>query len=67
MHIPSKKLIYLYSSLTDNLFVHDFRTSTDCSGSTDKCSDGPMAKKQAGDKEVLDKKKKDKKKTLKRL
>lgn len=33
----------------------------------EKCSDGPLAKKHAGDKKVIDKKKKEKKKTLKRL
>jgi len=38
-----------------------------CEESSDKCSDGPMAKKHAGDKKLLEKKKKDKKKTLKRL
>lgn len=33
----------------------------------DKLTDGPMAKKHAGDKKLLDKKKKEKKKVLKRL
>lgn len=37
------------------------------SNSSDKCTEGPVAKKHAGDKKVVDKMKKDKKKTLKRL
>lgn len=36
-------------------------------GPSQKSSDGPLAKKHAGDKKLLEKKKKDKKKTLKRL
>ena len=34
---------------------------------SDKCYEGPTAKKHASDKKVVEKKKKDKKKTLKRL
>ncbi|XP_074648059.1 ubiquitin-conjugating enzyme E2 S-like [Tubulanus polymorphus] len=42
--------------------------STSTSSSlTEKCCEGPMAKKHAGDKKLIEKKKKDKKKTLKRL
>ncbi|BFZ17682.1 hypothetical protein BsWGS_20721 [Bradybaena similaris] len=41
-------------------------TEENCS-SEDKTTDGPLAKKHAGDKKLLEKKKRDKKKTLKRL
>ena len=48
-----------------------FRSSpeeTDIPASPSKnCLEGPMAKKHAGDKKMLDKKKKEKKKVLKRL
>lgn len=43
------------------------RSSKEEFGIVDKCSEGPLAKKHAGDKKMLEKKKKDKKKTLKRL
>ena len=43
------------------------RSSKDDSETSEKFSEGPMAKKHAGDKKLLEKKKKDKKKTLKRL
>lgn len=43
------------------------RTLGESSGSKENCGDGPQPKKHAGDKKIVDKKKKDKKKTLKRL
>ena len=43
------------------------RVSPESNSSSDKCTEGPVAKKHAGDKKVVDKMKKDKKKTLKRL
>lgn len=53
-------------------FSHSFlRSIKDTAGILEETSkngqDGPMAKKHAGDKNVLDKKKKEKKKVLKRL
>ena len=43
------------------------RSSKEDADFSEKFTDGPMAKKHAGDKKLLDKKKKEKKKTLKRL
>ena len=59
------KEIYMWKKNTGDLFL--FRPTEENACTSREVGDGPMAKRHAGDKKSLDKKKKEKKKVLKRL
>ncbi len=62
----SKSVLCGEDKLVCHCFLHCCR-ARETETSMEMCSEGPMAKKHATGKKVVDKKKKDKKKTLKRL
>jgi len=57
----------LRAKMFTEIHAKPLRATGDNCSSEDKSTDGPLAKKHAGDKKLMDKKKREKKKTLKRL
>uniref|UniRef100_A0A0B7B3H8 UBC core domain-containing protein n=1 Tax=Arion vulgaris TaxID=1028688 RepID=A0A0B7B3H8_9EUPU len=57
----------LRAKMFTEIHAKPLRVAEDNCSTEDKSADGPLAKKHAGDKKLLEKKKRDKKKILKRL